>query len=86
MADDLLGVGIEQQLVGIEAMAGRRLVGTVDAEAVDRAGAGIGQVAVPYLIGIFGQHDALDLAFAPAIEEAKLDLCRIRREQSKVNA
>src|SRR6266478_9140939 len=31
------GIRIEQQLVGIEAVPGARLVGTVDAEAVDRA-------------------------------------------------
>ena len=74
LADHLLGVGIEQQLVGIEAVAGRGLVGAVHAIAVDRARPRIGQVAVPDLVGVFGQCDALELALAAIVEQAELDL------------
>jgi hypothetical protein len=39
-----------------------RLVGAVDAVAVKLAGPHLGQVAVPDLVGEFGQFDPLDLA------------------------
>ena len=86
LTDHLPGIGVEQELVGIEAMAGRRLVGTMNAIAVDRARPRIGKVAVPDFVGVFRQHDALDLAFAGGIEQAKLDLCRVGREQCEIDA
>ena len=86
MADHLLGVGIDQQLVGIEAVACRRLVGTVHAVAVDRARPCIGQVTVPDLVGVLRQGDALDLAPAALLEQAELDLGGVGREQGKVDA
>jgi hypothetical protein len=51
------GIRIEQQLVGIEAVSGARLVGAMDANAVDRAGVHVRQIAVPDLVGAFGQLD-----------------------------
>jgi hypothetical protein len=86
MADHLLGVGIDQQLVGIEAVACRRLVGTVHAVAVNRARPCIGQVSVPDLVGVLRQGDALDLAPAALLEQAELDLGGVGREQGKVDA
>ena len=52
-------IGIEQQLVMVEAMAVLRLVGAIGAIAVDQAGARIGQIAVPDLVGAFRQLEAL---------------------------
>jgi hypothetical protein len=86
LADHLPGVGVDQELIGIEAVAGGRLVGTMDAVAVGRAWPRIGEVAVPDLVGIFGQIDALDLALAAGVEQAELDLGRVRREQGEVDA
>jgi hypothetical protein len=58
----------------------------MDTVAINRTRSRIRKVAVPDFVSILGQHDPLDLAIALGIEEAKLDLCRIRREQSKVDA
>jgi hypothetical protein len=48
LPDGLPGVGVEQQLVGIEAVAGGRLVGAMDAVTVDRARSRIRQIAVSF--------------------------------------
>ena len=56
LAGDAPGIGIEQQLVRVEAMAVLRLVRPVGAIAVDQAGARVGQVAVPDLVGAFRQR------------------------------
>ena len=71
------GVGIEQQLVRIEAVALRRLIGTVDAVAIMRPGTEIGNEAVKDLVGIFRQFDA---GFAVAVEQTDLDLGRVGGE------
>ena len=54
--------------------------------AVDRAGPRIGQVAVPDLVGVFGQLDALDLALACGVEQADLDFGGVGREQREIDA
>ena len=61
VAGQCAGVGVEQELVGIEAVAARRVIGTVGAVAIQQAGGGVGQVAVPDLVGVFGQGVAGDL-------------------------
>ena len=63
-----------------------RLVGAVHAVAVDRAGPRVGQIAVPDLVGVFGQLDALELALAVVVEQAELDLGRVGREQREIDA
>ena len=45
------GVGVDQQLVGVEPPTGRRLVGTVDPVSVEGSEADTGEVAVPGEIG-----------------------------------
>ena len=86
MADHLPGIGIDQQLVGIEAMAGGGLVGPVHPIAVDRARPRIGQIAVPDFVGVLRQGDAFDLAPAALLEQAELDLAGVGREQREVDA
>lgn len=73
-ADQLLGVGIEHELVGIEAVSSVGFVGAMDAVAVDGAGAGRGQIAVPDFVGIFGEFDPLQFGFAAVVEQAEFDL------------
>ena len=85
-SEQRLGVGVDQQLVGIEAVAGGRLVRAVDAVAVERAGTRFRQVAVPDLVGIFRQRHPVDLAGAGLVEQAQLDLGRIGREQGEIDA
>src|SRR3981081_2985699 len=80
------GVGVEQQLVGVEAVAVFGLVKSVNAIAIELSGRNVVQIAVPDIFGALGQFDAFELAAALTVEQAKLDLLRIGREQRKVGA
>ena len=79
------GIRVEHQLVGIEAVPGTRLVGAVYAVAVNRSGVHVRHIAVPDLVGEFGQLDSRRLAFAATVEEAELDPRRIGREQCEID-
>ena len=59
VAADGLGIRIEEELVGIEAMALLGHVRPVHAIAVELAGRDVGQIAVPDLIGVFRHQDAM---------------------------
>ncbi len=59
-----LGVGVEQELGGIEAVPGLGLVGAVHAVAVVLARPGVGQVGVPVEVGALGQRDDVGRATA----------------------
>ena len=64
-----------------------RLVGPVDAIAVDLARQDVGQVAVPDQVGALGQDDAARfLVRLRRIEQAQLDLGRVLRIERKVHA
>ena len=79
-------VRVEQQLVGVEAVTGTRIIRPVHAIGVDRAGAGGVHVAVPDLVGILRQLDAFELGLASLVEQAQLHLRRMRREQREIDA
>ena len=66
-------------------MTRRRLVGSVDPVAVDRAGAQVAQVAVPDLVGVLEELDALELPLAPGVEEAELHAGGVRGEEREVD-
>src|SRR6185312_2254426 len=51
VAEMAAGIGVEQQLMRVEAVAGGGLVGTVYAVAVNRAGPDAARIAVPHLVG-----------------------------------
>src|SRR6185369_16475200 len=85
-ADHGLGARVEQQLVGIETVARLRLIRPVHAIAVDSAGTRVGQKAVPYLVGVFGQLNAFELALAVIVEQAELDLRGVTGEQREIHA
>src|ERR1700722_20119515 len=70
-------VRVEQQLVGIEAVAGFRLIGAMHAKAVKRRWPDLRHVAVEHLISALGKLKAARLAAPPGVEEADLDLRRI---------
>jgi hypothetical protein len=72
------GVSVEKQLVGIEAVASLRLIGAVDAKTIKRRRPDLRHVAVEHLIDSLRQFEAADLALAVCVEEANLDLRRIR--------
>ena len=61
IAADPLGVGIEHDLVRIEAMSVGRLVRSVDAIAVKLSRANVGQVAVPDQVAALGDGNPLEL-------------------------
>jgi hypothetical protein len=63
-----------------------RLIRAMDPIAVELAGSRFGQVAVPDLIGLLGQADALQLAPTATIEEAQLDGLGRLGEQGEVDA
>ena len=79
-------IGIEQQLVGIEAVAVLGRIRAVHAIAVELAGRDVVEIAVPDVFGTLRQFDALELAAALAVEQAELDLFRVGREQRKIGA
>src|SRR6185437_10387867 len=56
-----LGVGLDEELVGIEALPLLRAVGSMGAIAVEESRLGLGKVAVPDLIRALAQLDALQL-------------------------
>jgi hypothetical protein len=73
-----LGIGIEQHLVGIKAMAVLRIVRTMDPVAVELAGLQIGEVAVPDHVCRFGQADLVRLLFrVGGVEQAQFHLRRM---------
>ena len=73
LAGERAGVGVEQELVRIEAVPRLGRVGAVRAQAVELARPQVGEVAVPDLVGELGQRDAVGLAPALGVEEAELD-------------
>jgi hypothetical protein len=86
LADDILGVGFDEQLVAVEAVAVGGVVGAVDAVAVEQAGARLGQVAVPDQIGLLTQFDALHFAPSVGIEKAQFDTFGVFRKEGEVDA
>src|SRR5262249_32650757 len=86
LADVRARVRVEHQLVCIEAMPLAWRVGAVNPRTVHLAGTYDGQVAVPDLVAVLGELDALRLGLAALIEQTKLDLGRGGREQGEVDA
>lgn len=85
-AGDPLGVGVEQQLVRIEAMAVVRLIRTVHAIAVKLSRRNVVEIAVPDVLGSFRQRDAFELAPALAVEQAEFDAGGVGRKQREIRA
>ena len=86
LAGDAPRVGIEQQLVRIEAIAALRLIRAVGAVAVEQPDLRVRQVAVPHLVGEFGQRISCDLPLALWIEQAEIDALRVRGEDREVRS
>ena len=77
------GIGVEQQLVGVEAMPLLGLEAAMDAIAVALSGLHAGQVAVPDLVGVFRQGDAGDLGLPALVEQAELDTLGARPRRAR---
>jgi hypothetical protein len=83
--DQCPGVGVDQQLVRVEAVPLFRPVRAVDPIAVKLARTDIGQIDMPDLVGVFGQDDAVGFALAVGVEQAQLDLFGMGRKQREID-
>src|SRR5450631_964795 len=86
LAAEPLAVGVDQELVRVEAVPGLRVIGPVHAIPVELAGLSVGQITVPDILRALRQSDAVELALSGRIEQAKLDLLGGAREQREVRA
>ncbi len=80
---DRLGVGIEHQLGGVEAVAPLGVVGTVHPVAVALPRLQRGDVAVPHVARFLGQLD--ERLVAVVVEQAQLDALGVLREQGEID-
>ena len=72
----VLGVGLDQELVRIETVAALGIVRPVHAIAVQQARTCLRKVDMPVVVGALAQLDALDFVPAGTVEQAQLDLGR----------
>src|SRR5207245_10352185 len=80
---ELLGIGTDDALLLIEDQYAHGMIRAVNPVTLELSRRDIIDVAVPDILGAFWQCDALNLAAAMAVEQAKLDLfgvCRKQRE------
>ena len=70
----------------IEAESVLGIVSPVHPVAVELAWDDIVEIAVPNVLGAFGQRNALDLASTLSIEQTKLDPSRVLGKKSEINA
>ena len=80
-----LGVGIQQQLVGIEAMAGFGRIGARGTQGVTAAGPEVGKIAMPDSAALLREREAPGLA-ARFVEKAEVDLAGLLREDGQVGS
>ncbi len=85
LSGELAGVGVDEELLRIEAVAGRGLVRAVDAEAIGLAGEEPAQIAMPDLVGAARQFQARDFLPAGRVEEAELDRNRVGGEEREID-
>ena len=62
------------------------IVGAVESVSVDKSGARFGQVAMPDLVGLFLDADAVQFAAAVAVEKAEFDGFRMLGKNREVDA
>src|SRR5690606_21772777 len=67
---DALGIGIEQQLVGIEAVSLPGVIGAMDPIPVELSGGNVRQEAMPDIVGPLRQRYTLKLATPLGVEQA----------------
>jgi hypothetical protein len=84
-AADLLRVGVEQQLIGVESVSRLGRVGAMHPVAVELAGLQVRKIGVPNQIGALGKRDDIDLLAARGIEQAQIDLLGMLGEERKVD-
>ena len=83
LPDKVLGVRIDEQLVRVEAVAGLRLVRSMHAITIGLARPRLRQIAMPDMLGAFGQGDTLQLVATAVVEQAQLDAFGVLRKSAK---
>jgi hypothetical protein len=76
----MLSVRLDEELVGVEALAGLGGIGSMDAIAVQQSRPCFRQIAMPSLVCALSHLDALYLVASRGIEQAQLDLLSVSRE------
>ncbi len=85
VAGEGLGVGVDEELGGVESLAVFGVPGAVDAVTVELSGFDVADEAVPDEGGVFAEGDALGLV-AGAVEEAEVDAGGVFREEGEVGS
>src|ERR1019366_8037202 len=85
-AHQLFGVGIEQKLIVVEAMAAFGIVRAVNAKAVELSRSQIGKITVPFLIRVLRQCDTGRLALPLLVEQAQFYALGVLRENRDVDS
>jgi hypothetical protein len=83
---DLFGVWIQQELMVVKAVSVQRIIRTVDAVTVQQSGARFGQIAMPNLVSLFLQGNAMQFSAAAAVEQAQLDFLGVFGEDGEVHS
>ncbi len=86
IADEFAGIGVDEQLVGVEAMAVFRVERAVDAVAVERAGLQAWNIAVPDFVGEFGKLDTGGFGLPAFIEEAEFNALCMGGKQREIHS
>ena len=86
VAFDSFRVGVEQQLVRVEAVALLGPIGAMHTVAVEQAGAFQRQIAVPDEIGLLRHDDALEFTATVRVEQTQFDLRRVLRKEREIHA
>ena len=71
VADDFPAIRVEQQFVRIEAVAPVRPPEAMGSQAVNQSRRCVGQVAMPDIVGVGGQHQAADFNRAGIVKQAQ---------------
>ena len=79
------GIGVNKQLIGVEAVAVLRIVGAVNAVAIQRPRFQVRHIAVPDLMGIFRQFQTGDFCFSRRIKQTQLHPLSVGGKQGEVH-
>ena len=86
LAHDGLGVGVEQQLVGVEAAPAVRIIGTVDTVTVKEPRTRLRQIGMPDVIGLLLNVEPCHLVRTSWIEETQLDSLGMLGEEREIDS
>src|SRR5579871_688206 len=85
VSDDLLRISVQQEFVRVEAQPFGGVIWPMDAVTVDQSRPCFGKVAVPDLISLFPDINALEFTSAGGIKETKFNFLRMLREKREVH-